>query len=296
MDKKPYVVVFMPALNEQEMIGKVIRRIGELYAESEGYRVETIVVDDGSTDETEQEARKTGVQKVIKHPFNLGLGAATRSGMEAALEMGADIAVKIDADFQHDPEDIDKVIRPILNGRADVVFGSRFLGQIKYKMPLGRRLGNAMFTFLVNRLTRLHITDAQTGLMAFSSKYLRRFNIISDYNETQQLILDASNKHMRVMEVPVVFHPRTTGRSFISVKYPIKVLPTILRLLVQGAPLKVFVPVGTFFILLGIVATIAVIQGFAPVFIGDAAISILVIGGLLIIMFGLLADTLAKSR
>lgn len=296
MDNKPYVVIFIPAFNEQRTIGKVINRIGELYSNSKDYRMEVIVVDDGSVDGTEEEARKAGVKRVVGHPCNLGLGAATRSGMGTAFEMGADIAVKIDADFQHDPEDIDKVVRPIIDDRADVVFGSRFLGKIKYKMPVGRRIGNAFFTFLVSKLTGLHITDGQTGLMAFSSRYLRSFNLISDYNETQQLILDSWSKHMRIMEVPVVFHQRTAGRSFISLRYPFKVLPTILRLLVQGAPLKVFVPMGAFLMLLGIVTIIAIVLDFAPSIVGDATVSILLISGLLVIMLGLLADTFAKNR
>ena len=296
MDNKPYVVIFIPAFNEQGTIGKVINRIGELYSNSKDYRIEIIVVDDGSVDGTEEEAKKAGVKRVVGHPYNLGLGAATRSGMGAAFEMGADIAVKIDADFQHDPEDIDKVVRPIIDDRADVVFGSRFLGKIKYKMPVVRRTGNAFFTFLVRKLTGLHITDGQTGLMAFSSRYLRSFNLISDYNETQQLILDSWSKHMRIMEVPVVFHQRTAGRSFISLRYPFKVLPTILRLLVQGAPLKVFVPMGAFLMLLGIVTIIAIVLDFAPSIVGDATVSILLISGLLVIMLGLLADTFAKNR
>ena len=97
-------------------------------------------------------------------------------------------------------------------------------------------------------MTGLKITDGQTGLMAFHRRYLRQFSIISDYNETQQLIIDAYIKRMRVMEVPVVFNKRTTGKSFISLKYPFKVLPILLRLLVLTSPLKIFIPLGIIFI------------------------------------------------
>lgn len=294
MDKAPYIIIFIPAFNEQGTIGRLIRKIRELHAEEKDYSVDIVVVDDGSTDGTVQEARESGVKRIFRHPRNSGLGAATRSGLQVAFEMGADIAVKIDADFQHDPEDIDKVIRPILDDRADVVFGSRFLGEIKYKMPWGRKIGNAFFTSLTSKLTGLHITDAQTGLMAFSRRYLRNFALVANYNETQQLIIDSWSRHMRILEVPVVFHQRIAGHSFISLKYPFNVLPTILRMLVQAAPLRVFFPMGTFIILLGIVAIIAILANFAPSFIGDITVAILLIGGLLILMFGLLADAIVK--
>lgn len=290
------VAVLIPAVNEEGTVGKVIHRIKEIYSDTEDYTIEVIVVNDGSTDNTVREVESEGVNKIVHHAFKRGLGAATRSGMNAALEMGADIAVKIDADFQHLPEDIDKVVRPILDGRADVVFGSRFLGGLKYRMPWGRKVGNTFFTFLTNRLTGLRITDAQTGLMAFSSKYLRIFNLNGDYNETQQLIIDSWGKHMRLLEVSVTFQQRTTGRSFISLKYPFKVLPTLLRLLVQVAPLKVFVPVGVIFVLLGIAAGIAVLLDFAPRFVGDVTVAILTMGGLQTVMFGLLADAIVKRK
>ena len=239
---KPYVIIFIPALNEEGSIGNIISRIKELYGKSDLFHTDIIVVDDGSTDRTSEVALKSGAKKIIRHPVNRGLGASTRTGMQRAFEMGADIAVKIDADFQHDPLDIENVVRPIIEDEADVVFGSRFLGEIKYKMPFYRRLGNRFFSFLVAKFTGLRITDGQTGLMAFSSRYLKNFDIISDYNETQQLIIDSWSKHMRVIEVPVIFHPRKTGKSFISFKYPFKVLPTLLRFMVTVNPLKLFIP------------------------------------------------------
>lgn len=296
-DKIQYVIVFIPAFNEEESIGKVIKNIREIYqaSDAKGFKTDIIVVDDGSSDRTEQAAKGAGVKSVIKHPFNQGLGASTRTGLKRAYEMGADIAVKIDADFQHDPKDIEKVIRPILSDEADAVFGSRFLGKVTYRMPFHRRMGNTLFSYLVSRLTGLQITDGQTGLMAFSRRYLSRFNIISNYNETQQLIIDSWRNHMRIIEVPVFFHARKTGRSFISFRYPFKVLPTLIRLFVHTSPLKVFVPLGIIFILAGLIVAYTVISG-KITFIGDATIVILLIGGVQIIIFGLLADAISKKE
>lgn len=202
----PYVVVFIPAYNEEKSIGSVIKKINDLYGNEKrfGFKIKILVVDDGSTDKTVEVASQLGVS-VVSHPQNRGLGASTRTGLQRAFDLGADIAVKIDADFQHDPDDVFKVIKPIIGDKADVVFGSRFMGEIKYRMPFYRRIGNLFFSYLVSKLTGLKITDGQTGLMAFSKNYLAKFNIISDYNETQQLIIDSWKNHMRILEVPVVF-------------------------------------------------------------------------------------------
>lgn len=293
----PYVIIFIPAFNEEEMINKVIKKIKNLYSGTtqQGYWAEIIVVNDGSTDRTTDVSLEAGASRVVTHPFNRGLGAATRMGIQRAYEMGADIAVKIDADLQHDPDDIDKVIRPILEDKADCVFGSRFLGGLQYKMPFHRALGNRFFSWVTSQLTGLKVTDGQTGLMAFGKRYICNFQIIADYNETQQLIIDSWGRHMRVIEVPVVFHKRETGKSFISWRYPFKVLPTIIRLFVHINPLRVFIPAGLFFILVGIILGYFFIRGKYTLF-GDATISTLIMGGLLVIFFGILADMISKKR
>src|SRR3989344_5809969 len=158
------VVVYIHAYNEEATIGRIIDTIKETYKERKGYKLEVIVVNDGSRDRTTKIALERGV-RVITHPSNRGLGAATRTGMETAREMGADIAVKIDADYQHDPLDIEKVIAPILEDRADAVFGSRFLGSIEYSMPAYRKAGNSFFSWVTSKFTGLRITDGQTGIM-----------------------------------------------------------------------------------------------------------------------------------
>jgi len=298
------VIVFIPALNEEETIGSLIDKLRELYDKKRtipaGYEIEILLVNDGSTDKTEEIAISKGVA-VRNHPANLGLGAATRTGMETAYEMGADIAIKLDADFQHDPADIEKVIMPIIRDNADICWGSRFAGKINYKMPLVRYLGNRFFTYLMNKLTYYKISDAQTGMMAFNRKYLAIFDIHGDYNPPQQLLVDASFKHMRYFEVPVVFHPRTTGQSFVNLKYPFYVFTNIFRLLIFGNPLKVFSLLGIFSILFSFfyffLAHLANIYAWSisGLFMQNVSLVTMIIGFQLLI-FGILADLIVKKR
>ena len=189
-------------------------------------------------------------------------------------------------------DDIDRIIRPILDDKADCVFGSRFLGGLQYKMPFHRALGNRFFSWVTSKLTGLKVTDGQTGLMAFGKRYICNFEIIADYNETQQLIIDSWCRHMRVIEVPVVFHKRETGKSFISWRYPFKVLPTIIRLFVHINPLIVFMPISILFIVLSILRSIRDILLFNGI--GTAAVLLFMIG-LQTFFFGLVADLIVKK-
>ncbi|MBW2974148.1 glycosyltransferase family 2 protein [Candidatus Woesearchaeota archaeon] len=293
MEKKS-VVIYIPAHNEEDTIGDVIKIIRKYYSNPEDYYVKIVVVDDGSKDNTRKIAEQLNVDHIVVHPKNQGLGAATRSGLRQAYEMGADIAVKIDADFQHDPSDIDKVIRPILEDKSDVVFGSRFMGKINYKMPLYRRMGNSFFSFLTQFFTGLRVTDGQTGLIATDRRYLKCFRLTSDYNETQQMIIDAWRNQLRFMEVPVVFHKRKAGESFISWKYPFIVFPNIFRLFIHACPLKIFLPIGILLILSSIVTLYMFLNRITMV--GEDTVIALFIGGLQIILFGLIADIVSKKR
>lgn len=295
------VVVFIPAYNEEDKIGETISIVKDFYSHSElrGFKVESIVVDDGSTDETSEIVQKNNIDSV-SHPYNLGLGAATRTGMQSAYERGADVAVKFDADLQHSVEDIEKVVRPILDNKADIVFGSRFTGQIKYKMPFIRYYGNIMFTRLMRVLTGWPITDAQTGLMAYSKRYLAVFNMPGDYNPPHQILIDAYHQHMRYVEVPVVFYPRTTGKSFVSLRYPFKAMMQILRILVMVNPLKVFVFLSCCFWIIAFVW--GGIEFYLNAFINhsieihDTSILVLIICGIQAFFFGLLADLISHKR
>ncbi len=219
------VAVVIPAKDEEATIGELLDRVSLVRVP--GHTLAPIVVDDGSTDGTARIARGRGAL-VVRHPANRGLGAAVRTGLRAAVEAGAPAVAYLDADLEYFPEDIPRLLEPVLAGRADYVLGSRFLGGVR-GMSLHRRIGNYAFTALLALLTRRRLTDGQTGMRAFSREAARRAEIIHDYNYAQVLTLDLLQKGMRVEEVPIRYRLREHGESFVSWSYPAKVLPAIWR-------------------------------------------------------------------
>ncbi len=217
----------VPAMDEEATIGELLDRIAGVRVP--GYELFTVVVDDGSSDRTGEISRGRGAT-VVRHEKNRGLGAAVRTGLRSAVEEGADLVAYLDADLEYYPEDIPRLVEPILRGRADYVLGSRFRGESGVRgMRAYRWLGNHAFTALLVLLMRRPITDGQTGMRAFSREAAANAEIIHDYNYAQVLTLDLVRKGYRLIEVPIRYRLREHGASFISWRYPAKVLPAIWR-------------------------------------------------------------------
>lgn len=246
------LVVIVPAYNEADSIQTTLTRLYGVSAQLAdiGFKLQVYVVDDGSADGTGELARKGGADRVVRHRVNQGLGAAIRTGLAAARQDGADVVVKFDADLQHEPSDILALVEPVARDEADIVYGNRF-ERIEYRMPVVRRAGNIVFTRIMRWLTKWPLRDSQPGIFAVSRAYLEVFYLPGDYNYTQQVLLDAYHKGMRFAHVPVTFRSRESGQSFVSLRYPFRVLPQILLLLVALRPLKVFGPIGALFLLIG---------------------------------------------
>lgn len=247
------LIVVIPAFNEAERIKNTIKSVKGISEDIKkiGFDLLVYVVDDGSQDKTMSIAIEAKADRVMRHKVNRGLGAAVRTGMVAARTDGADIVVKFDADLQHDPYDIKILIEPILNDEADLVYGHRF-EKLQYKMPFVRKIGNKIFVRLMRFLTDWPITDSQPGIFAADRSYLEVFRIPGDYNYTQQILLDAYHKGMRFAQKNVSFRKRETGNSFISFRYPFKVLPQIFWVIVGLKPMKIFGPLGIVFLLIAL--------------------------------------------
>ena len=219
------VLLFMPAYNEEEAVSGCIDRVPE---QVHGRRVELIIVDDGSADSTVACAQESGAE-VVQLGENQGLGAAVRVGLRIGVEREAAAVVFCDADGEYPPEELANVVEPILNGDADYVIGSRFLGRIDHMRP-HRRFGNHVLTRALQLVARQRITDGQSGYRALSFSAARNAEIIHDFNYAQVLTLDLLAKGFRYQEVPISYHFRTTGESFIKLgRYLRNVVPAVYR-------------------------------------------------------------------
>ncbi|MDC3425132.1 glycosyltransferase family 2 protein [Aquibacillus sp. 3ASR75-11] len=221
------IVVFLPAYNEEDTVGEVIREVPRHLGE--GLEVQVIVIDDGSSDQTVAVAKEAGADVVYSLPNNQGLGAAVRQGLKLSYEHDASIAVMIDADHEYPAKQIPELIQPILDGTADYTMGSRFKGTIQ-GMRIHRRYGNYLFTLLQSILLRRWIWDGQSGMRAFSRSAIKNAHIIHDYNYAQVLTLNLMRQGYRMIEVPIDYKVRTKGQSFIKFKaYMSSVLPAIIK-------------------------------------------------------------------
>ena len=294
------LLIIVPAFNEEKTIGSTLNGLLSIKDEiiKIGYELTIHVINDGSTDDTKNIAEKFEKVLVITHKKNMGLGAAVRTGLLSADRIGADILVKYDADLQHEPNDIISLIKPINEDEADIVYGNRFK-KINYKMPIVRKIGNKVFTNLMKWLTGWPIMDSQPGIFAVNNVFIRNFYLPGDYNYTQQILLDAYHRHLRFSHVLVTFNKRDTGKSFVSLSYPFKVIPQIIQVVIGIKPLKVFGPIGWFFLTLGIfVFTYQFIFYILNLTEKPVENVNLVLGsflfGLIILCFGFLADLVVK--
>jgi hypothetical protein len=205
---RPGLVAVVPALNEAENLGVVLKRMP---SEVHGLPVLVLVVDDGSSDETGEVARQHGAA-VVTHPINLGGGAALRLGYQLAERLGASIVVTLDADGQHDPGEIQRVVDPILVGRADFVIGSRLKGHHE-PASLIRHVGIYVFNALISLLARQTITDCSSGFRAIRAEALPRLHLAEDQFHSAESILDAIKGGLRVEEVPITVTRRLSGTT-----------------------------------------------------------------------------------
>jgi len=204
----PPVVVVIPAYNEEENIAAVLSEIPEQVC---GRPLGAIVVDDGSSDRTAEVVRGAGVP-VVQNPFRRGGGAALRTGFDIARLNGARIVVSMDADGQHLPAEIERLVAPIVGDEVDFVIGSRILGR-REKDSMFRYMGIHVFNALIHLLTVVKVTDCSNGFRAFRVEELSRVLLRQDQFHTSELIIDAAKKGIRIGEAPVTVKRRQSGVS-----------------------------------------------------------------------------------
>lgn len=219
------VVLFLPAHNEEETVGAVVQRAPAAVL---GHPVRVVVIDDGSSDATAQVAAAAGAEVVRVRP-NSGLGAAVRTGLAEGVARGAAAVAFCDADGEYAPEELERLVAPVVAGEADYVVGSRFGGEIRRMLP-HRRLGNRVLTTLLRWVARTPINDGQSGYRALSPRAAAHAEIIHDFNYAQVLTLDLLGKGYRYLEVPISYGFREHGKSFVRLgRYLRAVVPAVHR-------------------------------------------------------------------
>ncbi|MFH1353902.1 MAG: glycosyltransferase family 2 protein [bacterium] len=253
MQNTAKLIVIIPALNEQRTVAGVIntipRQIPGIGA------VEVVVIDDGSTDETANLAAAAGAH-VVHHPSPMGVGAAFHTGLQQALEMGADIVVNIDADGQFNPRYIPKLIQPILDQKAWFVTCTRFADpKLIPQMPLLKLWGNKWMVRLINFITGQHFTDVSCGFRAYNRETALRLILFGHFTYTQESFIDLAQKAIPMAEVPLkVRGERKYGHSRVANnlwRYGLKSASIIFRAARDYHPLTFFGVPGLLIFLLG---------------------------------------------
>jgi len=246
------LIVQIPCLNEEGTLGLVLQSIPKKIPGIDNITV--LIIDDGSTDRTIEVAKKHGVEHFVRHARNEGLGRSFHDGITRALELGADIVVNTDGDNQYPQAAIDELVQPILDGKADITIGDRQTQQIAHfstKKKFLQKLGSSV----VNKAAGTTLPDAASGFRAYSRESLIRLNTISRFSYCTETIIQAGNKGLAIVSVPIVTNPKLReSRLFKSDwEHVRKSAITITRAYIMYKPYIIFGLMGGFLFLLSLV-------------------------------------------
>ncbi len=294
------LIIQIPCFNEEKTLPLTV---ADIPRKIDGIdEIELLIIDDGSSDRTIEVARELGVDHIVRNKINMGLARTFRRGLDACLHAGADIIVNTDGDNQYAGQDIPKLIRPILEERADIVIGDRQTDKIPHFSPFKKklqRLGSAV----VRKLAGVWVPDAVSGFRAFSREAALRTNIVSPFSYTIETVIQAGKKDMAVESIPVRTNPKTReSRLFKSMPAFIKrQLGTIIRMYAMYQPLRVFFYLGTALSVIGLIPIIRFLYFYFSTG-GGGHLQSLVLGGVLLMMgfmsylAGLVADLISFNR
>lgn len=294
------LIIQIPCYNEAETLEIALN---DLPKQIEGIeKIEYLIINDGSKDDTVEVAKKWGVNYIVNFRRNKGLAYGFMAGIDACLRNGADIIVNTDADNQYVADDIEKLVRPIMEGKTDIVIGERPIDQTEHFSPLKKKLQH-FGSWVVRKASNSDIPDAPSGFRAFSRDAAMRLNVTNEYTYTLETIVQAGRNKIAQTSVPI----RTNGelrpsRLFNSMMgYVKKSMVTIMRAYLMYSPLKTFTVIATIPFLGGLAIDIRYIV-LMCMGEGNGHMQSLILGSTLMMMgfmtfvIGLLADIIAKNR
>ena len=281
------VIIGIPAFNEEKNIGAIVAKLKMKYEH-------VIVCDDGSLDMTQAIASSLGAI-VVKHSTNLGYGAAIRTIFNEAKKVDGDVLVTFDADGQHKISEIDSVLKPISENKADVVIGSRFLGSTK-DLPKYRKIGIKTITGLTNTLTGANITDAQSGFRAYSKKVLNEISPTeSGMGISTEILIKSSKKQMRISEIPITISYDGNTHSQEPISHGTSVIFSTLKHVAIERPLLYYGVTGLCFIIVGLVFGGWTIQIYSEERVVITNLAIIGVGGVILGTILLITATILYS-
>jgi glycosyltransferase involved in cell wall biosynthesis len=281
------VIIGIPAFNEEKNIAAIVVKLKKKYDH-------VLVCDDGSSDMTHDIASSLGAI-VVKHPTNLGYGAAIKTIFNEARKIDGDILITFDADRQHKISEIDSVLKPISENKADIVIGSRFLGKTK-EIPKYRKIGIKMITGLTNTLTGSEITDAQSGFRAYSKKVLNEISPTeSGMGISTEILIKSSKKQMRISEVPITISYEDNTPSQEPISHGTSVVFSTIKHVAIERPLLYYGVTGLCFIITGLIFGGWTIQIFSEQEVLAPGIALIGIGGVILGTILLITATILFS-
>ncbi len=294
------VIIQIPCLNEEETLPVTLADLPGEIAGADA--VETLVIDDGSTDRTVEVAREHGVDHIVSHSHNRGLARAFRTGLSACLRLGADVIVNTDADNQYPGADIPRLVTPILEGRADIVIGDRQTDTVEHFSWIKKKL-QRLGSSVVRRLSKIDVPDAVSGFRAISREAAVQINIFSLFSYTIEMLIQAGKQRLQVLSVPIEVNAETReSRLFKGIPDFIEQSAlTVIRIYAMYYSLRVFFLIGTLLSIAGGIPIARFLYFFSRGA-GDGHVQSLILGGLLVSMgfltflVGLVADLIAFNR
>lgn len=294
------LIVQIPCYNEEDTLPQTV---ADIPREIPGIdKVEILIIDDGSRDRTIEVARACGVDHIVINKKNVGLAKSFRRGLDACLQLGADIIVNTDGDNQYYGPDIALLVQPIIAGKADVVLGDRQTSTIHH-FSLSKRLLQRFGSSVVRRFSGVNVPDAVSGFRAISRDAAMRLNVVSPFSYTIEMLIQVGAKGLAFTSVPVRTNDKTReSRLFKSVfRFIERSGTTLVRMYSMYRPLKVFVSIGMLMLILGMIPMVRFLYFYFFVS-GHGKIQSLIIGsailtvGAIIVALGLLADLLSHNR
>ncbi len=296
------LIIQVPCYNEELTLPSVINSIPK-YIKGISI-VETLIIDDGSSDRTVEVAKELGVNHIVKHKQNKGLAASFADGIEEALRQGADIIVNTDGDNQYPQQEIPRLIQPILDGTHDIVVADRQINKIAHFSPI-KKIFQYLGSTILRKASGTTIEDAPSGFRAYSKEAAMRLNIVTSFSYCMETIIQAGKKNIAITDVRITTNPKTReSRLFKNIGQHIQKSGTaIIRSYTMYEPFKVFFVSGAIILFIGTIPFINF--GYLALSAGDKIGghlqsllfgTVLVILGFMMIVIGLIADLLGINR